>query len=178
MNQLGRVIKSHIIKRLNLQVEQWGVSMLIRPGLAKLPDDLEPVYENLLASLRATVVVEQQKPLRLDMPDDWWEHFKERWFPAWALARWPVRKKVIELPMKTIYPTLQTQIPPALVGPVFTIVVQGEPKATVWTESGKVMDYRAEMTEEVAMRRLDEAGAPRCQCCGKLLRPAKWHRLD
>lgn len=24
-------------------------------------------------------------------PADWWEHFKERWFPDWAKQRWPVR---------------------------------------------------------------------------------------
>ena len=24
-------------------------------------------------------------------PADWWQHFKERWFPKWALRRFPVR---------------------------------------------------------------------------------------
>lgn len=26
-------------------------------------------------------------------PADWWQHFKQRWFPAWALRRWPVALK-------------------------------------------------------------------------------------
>lgn len=26
-----------------------------------------------------------------EYPADWWQHFKLRWFPAWALRRWPVR---------------------------------------------------------------------------------------
>lgn len=26
----------------------------------------------------------------LKVPANWWEHFKQRWFPAWALKRWPV----------------------------------------------------------------------------------------
>lgn len=29
----------------------------------------------------------------VDMPVDWWQHFKERWFPRWAIRRWPVRTK-------------------------------------------------------------------------------------
>lgn len=28
-------------------------------------------------------------------PADWWEAFKDRWFPEWALDRWPVRYKRI-----------------------------------------------------------------------------------
>lgn len=27
----------------------------------------------------------------IERPADWWEAFKERWFPQWALKRWPAR---------------------------------------------------------------------------------------
>ena len=30
----------------------------------------------------------EQRILRV--PANWWEHFKQRWFPKWALKRWPV----------------------------------------------------------------------------------------
>ena len=26
----------------------------------------------------------------LEVPANWWQHFKQRWFPRWALKRWPV----------------------------------------------------------------------------------------
>ena len=29
----------------------------------------------------------------VSFPADWWEAFKERWFPSWALARWPVVRR-------------------------------------------------------------------------------------
>lgn len=29
------------------------------------------------------------------VPADWWQAFKERWFPDWALERWPVRNRTI-----------------------------------------------------------------------------------
>ena len=29
----------------------------------------------------------------LETPADWWEAVKERWVPAWAKRRWPVKKR-------------------------------------------------------------------------------------
>lgn len=33
--------------------------------------------------------------LEVEVPADWWQHFKERWFPAWARKRWPVATRTI-----------------------------------------------------------------------------------
>jgi hypothetical protein len=33
--------------------------------------------------------------LTVQYPETWWEHFKQRWLPKWALKRWPVKYKVI-----------------------------------------------------------------------------------
>jgi len=33
----------------------------------------------------------------IDTPKDWWEHLKERWFPKWALKKWPVRYEKYEI---------------------------------------------------------------------------------
>jgi len=30
-------------------------------------------------------------------PKDWWQAFKDRWFPAWALKRWPVQWETIDI---------------------------------------------------------------------------------
>lgn len=35
-------------------------------------------------------------------PADWWQAFKERWFPNWVLRRWPVRYETIDID-RTIY---------------------------------------------------------------------------
>ncbi|HEY3499508.1 MAG TPA: hypothetical protein VGK73_32685 [Polyangiaceae bacterium] len=45
-------------------------------------------------------------------PLDWWQAFKGRWFPQWALKRWPVRNKTVGGEEKTIevyaiFPELQ-----------------------------------------------------------------------
>ncbi len=30
-------------------------------------------------------------------PTDWWQAFRERWFPAWWLRRWPVRYNTVSV---------------------------------------------------------------------------------
>lgn len=34
---------------------------------------------------------------RVTYPEDWWQAFKQRWLPRWALRRWPVRQRTIEM---------------------------------------------------------------------------------
>ena len=42
-------------------------------------------------------------------PADWWEAVKERWFPKWALRRWPVRYRHLSLKAYHAYPSLNLQ---------------------------------------------------------------------
>lgn len=42
-------------------------------------------------------------------PADWWEAVKERWFPTWALHRWPVRYRHLSLKAYHAYPTMNLQ---------------------------------------------------------------------
>jgi nuclear transport factor 2 (NTF2) superfamily protein len=37
-------------------------------------------------------------------PADWWQAFKERWFPTWAKERWPVRETVVDMVARELYP--------------------------------------------------------------------------
>lgn len=36
-------------------------------------------------------------------PANWWQHFRERWFPKWWLARWPVRYKFTDIEIHKHY---------------------------------------------------------------------------
>jgi len=44
--------------------------------------------------------------VKAEYPADWWEAFKERWFPAWAKKRWSVRWVRVRLEAKELYPKL------------------------------------------------------------------------
>jgi len=39
-----------------------------------------------------------------EWPADWWQHFKQRWFPRWALRRWPVMMARRDFVAKALYP--------------------------------------------------------------------------
>ena len=54
----------------------------------------------MVLALRAEVYGRKLGPI----PADWWQSFKQRWFPKWLLRRFPVR----ELDLWAIYP----QAPP------------------------------------------------------------------
>lgn len=47
----------------------------------------------------------------IQYPRDWWQAFKERWYPKWLLAKYPVRYKVFEVDVKALYPDLKYDIP-------------------------------------------------------------------
>jgi hypothetical protein len=53
-------------------------------------------------------------------PANWWEAVKDRWLPAWAKGRWPVRYRVVTLTARELYPRLA--FPPETVrGQVVTV---------------------------------------------------------
>ena len=43
-------------------------------------------------------------------PADWWQAFKERWYPAWATKRWPVEYHIETMVARELYP--QVALPP------------------------------------------------------------------
>ena len=42
-------------------------------------------------TFRAFLYGNGRETWKCEWPADWWQHFKKRWFPRWALRRWPVR---------------------------------------------------------------------------------------
>lgn len=52
----------------------------------------ESDFENTLRlDLDAYVAKRLLERVIVEWPSDWWEAFKERWFPTWALRMWPVK---------------------------------------------------------------------------------------
>lgn len=45
-------------------------------------------------------------------PADWWQAFKERWFPVWLLRLTPIRYTAHEINASVIYPSLKINVPP------------------------------------------------------------------
>jgi hypothetical protein len=47
----------------------------------------------------------------VEYPADWWQHFKQRWFPCWALRRWPCKMTRRVFVAKAIYPDYRAIFP-------------------------------------------------------------------
>lgn len=88
---------------------------------AMLPSDLADAHveiithtmDALIMQVRGYVWGEHESLQRQEIkyPRDWWQAFRERWFPAWWLKRYPVKYREIVLDVKAIYPTFKPSVP-------------------------------------------------------------------
>jgi hypothetical protein len=65
--------------------------------------------EKVKGQVRLLLALATKEETIAEIPADWWQHFKERWFSERMLRRWPVRKlwvvayhKYPELPIPDI----------------------------------------------------------------------------
>lgn len=85
-------VKKVILERLSCYATQ-----IIDPGTVESFFDVRDdfVSGNLIATMRGYVwsneVQNETCSLTVEYPDGPWQSFKERYFPAWATRRWPVR---------------------------------------------------------------------------------------
>lgn len=54
-------------------------------------EDSNVVENMLVGSVESYIARRLLERVEVQWPADWWQHFKERWSPEWALRRWPVR---------------------------------------------------------------------------------------
>jgi hypothetical protein len=74
------------------------------------------VFEDFLADIfvvkmKALLWGELAKREEATYPADWWQAFKDRWFPAWAKRRWPVGYVTVVLDARILYPELKISLP-------------------------------------------------------------------
>ena len=62
--------------------------------------------ESLAVQIKDYIFAQTLEEHKATYPSDWWQAFKERWFPKWVLRRWPVRHTTVELKAQAIYPSL------------------------------------------------------------------------
>ena len=53
---------------------------------------------------------ESVQKVSITYPADWKQAVKERFFPEWALKRWPVRNKIITMDVKCFYPNFRPKL--------------------------------------------------------------------
>lgn len=92
---------------VTLDVEKFVTAMSLSDEL--LADTHFDVYQmvthHVVRSWRE-ILSQKLDKIEADYPTDWWEAVKARWFPRWALRRWPVRMTHIELVAQALYPDI------------------------------------------------------------------------
>lgn len=91
LNQMTMVIQKYLGKygyRLDFDLS------FVPPQIAK----------EMVVELRAYLTSKEhevEERQTMDVPADWWEALRERWFPHWWLRRYPLRMRTIETLKKT-----------------------------------------------------------------------------
>ena len=65
---------------------------------------LDHMTGDMIVSMEREIWAEPTLTHTVRHPRDWWEHVKQRWFPQWALARWPVIETVHAFDLQRLYP--------------------------------------------------------------------------
>lgn len=105
------------INEIELQRQLYGAATQFSEQLIKEfnlhPENLKVWFaeggllsQHLMIAWKVWLLEEMVMQDRAEWPANWWEAFKERWFPAWLKKRYPVRYEGIEWDCRFVYPSL------------------------------------------------------------------------
>jgi hypothetical protein len=111
-----------ILHRLPISAQQKISAELLLRNSRLIQERIGP---DLLLRMVSMVWADEPKQVAVEFPADWWQHFKQRWFPKWALKRWPVKmaRKVMEA--QHYYPQLP-QTAPETMARIRMAIMSGE----------------------------------------------------
>jgi len=98
----GEAISSQV--KVSRQAIAAGVVKLVngRVLAQHLNDSLS--YDVLYRMVAYILEAQPPKEIVYRYPLTWWDHFKEEWFPVWALSKWPAVYRTETSVIKDIYP--------------------------------------------------------------------------
>lgn len=93
------------VVRHTLEAKEFCVQHEVSSALVNLEGPVRAFHsDDLAVRLCAYIYGKDNGVDRHEHPSDWWSAFKFRWFPQWALRRWPPALTVIEAHRGIIYP--------------------------------------------------------------------------
>jgi hypothetical protein len=123
-------VLSTAVKEVILEKEQFHCAKVIDVRVS--PTD---VANMLMYDLRSYILSEQLDNIRrvVEHPADWWQAFRQRWFPKCLLYRNPVKMKrhVIDIDFKALYPELTAKVSIPDTQPIVKYVVKSDTSQVV-----------------------------------------------
>lgn len=77
----------------------------------KVEISIDPLLDTIDFEIKGSLLGEDIRIYEKYYPADWWQHFKERWFPAWLKRRFPVRYATYQVKVKAVYPDFKPSFP-------------------------------------------------------------------
>lgn len=100
------------IKQVTLEKMRFGIQSLITEDLlvdmnqVELLSFFEHRTNEMVFSLRMTLMGQRLKEIRVSYPTNWKESIKERFAPKWFLKNHPVKYTKVELTASAVYPLI------------------------------------------------------------------------
>jgi len=100
---------------MRAELEKIKIGIMLRISDQLLDSRVEIIEDYLSRDIEAKLTGylwgEHQPDIHIEYPRDWWQAFKERWFPKWLIAKYPVIKKYHTLRRNIVYPKLKISMP-------------------------------------------------------------------
>ena len=109
-DETGPAIRQIELKRIQFAVNAYIDGQLAKdfaiPADVRLEEHVQFSCDSAVLCVRQSILGRELERIECRYPADWWQAFKARWFPAWALRRWPVKETVKELVARELYPKM------------------------------------------------------------------------
>jgi hypothetical protein len=105
----GGILSQDIaIESIALERMTWTTTVVLGEHFAIAPkaEVLDWMTNHACLSIRQDVLGQVIDRQDFEYPADWWQAFKERWFPAWLLKRFPVVRVGYIVEVKALYPKI------------------------------------------------------------------------
>jgi len=118
------------VRQVLLERMTWACRQDVPKALADrltVEQIADMVTGRMVYMLRASIYAQQLDHQVVRYPADWWQGFKQRFFPAWALRRWPVLETVKTMRLFAWYPNMEI---PGQRDQLLIQIVDGQPGVT------------------------------------------------
>ena len=111
MDERGPAIKRSELERLKFVIvtelsEELATEIVNEPSVG-VNLFADAYCKGIMLQVRYELLGHEMERIEVRYPEDWWQALKERWFPKWALRRWPVKEEVVQLVARELYPKVK-----------------------------------------------------------------------
>jgi hypothetical protein len=99
-----------IVKSITLEKIKVALSKVVHPTIIdnmKLDFREDVLSRQFIFDLKTFMMGQHLEDIEKSYPVDWWQAFKERWFPKWWLEQWPVQYNKIHIRVDALYPKIE-----------------------------------------------------------------------